>query len=152
MASHTNKSVHQTKEELLRRITDKKSESSPKFYQNDTPLQGSISQANSFSNSIVNQNMFHNDGNFFARFQAMQQQQTANNSREERPCSSSEESSKKRKLTVSMKVLKPSASSKTVTKPRLLRHDVFENPEDETGNFLLDYHNLKQIGALCICI
>ena len=95
---------------------------------------------NSSNNNAPGQNvnpvLFNNDGNFLARFQAMQQQQINSPQPTESAKSvpSIKDNSKKRKMTVSMKVLK---TAKTTNKPKakLSRFDVFETPEEETGNY-----------------
>ena len=136
-------SVDQNKKELLRRIEEKRRGNSST---NPSSSTASVSNANSVPNPSVNPVLFNNDGNFLARFQAMQQQQCNSSQTPEasKVTPSGEDSSKKRKVTVSMKAVKtPVPSTKTINKPKakLSRFDVFETPEEEYGNysFLLRY-------------
>ena len=136
-------SVDQKKQELLRRIEEKKRGNS---FTSASSSTASVSNANSLPNPSVNPVLFNNDGNFLARFQAMQQQQrnSPQTSEGNKVTPTGEDSSKKRTVTVSMKAVKtPVPSTKTINKPKakLSRFDVFETPEEEYGNysFLMRY-------------
>jgi hypothetical protein len=128
-------SVDKKKQELLRRIEEKKRGNSSA---NASSSAASVCNANNSPSPSVNPILFNNDGNFLARFRAMQQQQCSSPQTPEasKAIPSAEDSSKKRKATVSMKV-------KTINKQKtkLSRFDVFETPEEETGNysFLMRY-------------
>ncbi|CAB3990734.1 Hypothetical predicted protein [Paramuricea clavata] len=133
---NTMSSVDQKKQELLRRIEAKKS-GNFSASTNASLSTASVSNANNSPNPNVNHTLFNNDGNFLARFQAMQQQQSSSPQTPEpnKSVPSSEDNSKKKKVTVSMKVVKTSVpSTKTTNKPKakLSRFDVFETPEEET--------------------
>lgn len=119
------KLVEDKKQELLRRIAEKKRNEQSK----QPPVPTSSDRRT--QNASNGPPMFVNDGNFLARFQAMQQQQkeqtastatTAGTSADSRP-------------TVSMKL---TTVKKTMpVKPVSTRPDVFEAPEDfeENGKF-----------------
>ncbi len=96
---NTASSIDKKKEELLRRIEAKKSGVFSASSTNASSSAASVSNANNSTNPNVNPILFNNDGNFFARFQAMQQQQTSSPQTPEpsKPVPSSEDNSKKRK-------------------------------------------------------
>ena len=155
---NTASSIDKKKEGLLRRIEAKKSGVFSASSTNASSSAASVSNANNSTNPNVNPILFNNDGNFFARFQAMQQQQTSSPQTPEpsKPVPSSEDNSKKRKMTVSMKFVKtPTPSTKTTNKPKakLSRFDVFETPEEETGNysFLMRYLITWESVTSCLC-
>lgn len=118
------KSVEDKKQELLRRIAEKK-----KNEQSNAPPLPSSSEGNTQKAARTGV-MFANDGNFLARFQAMQQQQASG-------ASSSATTSTDSRPFVSMKLT--TAKRSTPVKPVSSRPDVFEAPEDfeENGNFIL---------------
>ena len=119
------KSVEDKKQELLRRIAEKK-----KNEQSKMPPLPSSSEGNTQKASRSG-TMFVNDGNFLARFQAMQQQKTS-------APSTSAFTSIDSRPTVSMKLT--TVKRPTPVKPVSARPDVFEAPEDleENGNFILN--------------
>ena len=142
---NTMSSVDQKKQELLRRIEAKKSG-------NFSASSTNASLSNNSPNPSVNHTLFNNDGNFLARFQAMQQQQSSSSQTPEpnKSVPSSEDNSKEKKVTVSMKVVKTSVpSTKTTNKPKakLSRFDVFETPEEETGNYSIFDEILSHLGV-----
>ena len=110
-----------------------------------------MNNSNNAPSPSVNPVLFNNDGNFLARFQAMQQQQQQQ-TKSPQPTESTKSvpsikgDSKKRKMTVSMKVLK---TAKTTNKPKakLSRFDVFETPEDESGNYSIFDKIFSQLGV-----
>lgn len=121
------KSVEDKKQELLRRIAEKK-----KNEQSKAPPLPSSNEGNTQKASSTGI-MFVNDGNFLARFQAMQQQQTSG-------ASTSATTSTDSRPTVSMKLTTVKRS--TPVKPVSARPDVFEAPDDIeeniNGNFILN--------------
>lgn len=119
------KSVEDKKQELLRRIAEKKKNEQGKAPPLPSSNEGNAQKASSTGT------MFVNDGNFLARFQAMQQQQTPG-------ASASAATSTDSRPTVSMKLTTVKRS--TPIKPVSARPDVFEAPEDfeENGNFILN--------------
>ena len=158
MASHSQQnklsSVEQKKQELLRRIETKKSGNLSASSTNTYLPTASFTNTNNVSNPSVKPTLFNNDGNFLARFQAMQQQSSSSNLHTAEPnksVQSNEDSSKKRKVTVSMKVVK-TPSTKTTIKPKskLSRFDVFETPEDENGNCSILYEIFSHMRGLSV--
>ena len=119
------KSVEDKKQELLRRIAEKKKNEQSKMPPLPSSSEGNAQQASRSGT------MFVNDGNFLARFQAMQQQNTSVPST---PASTSTDF----RPTVSMKLTTVKRS--TPVNPVSARPDVFEAPEDleENGNFILN--------------
>ena len=119
------KSVEDKKQELLRRIAEKKKNEQSKMPPLPSSSEGNVQKASRSGT------MFVNDGNFLARFQAMQQQNTSVPST---PASTSTDF----RPTVSMKLTTVKRS--TPVKPVSARPDVFEAPEDleENGNFILN--------------
>lgn len=123
------KLVEDKKQELLRRIAEKK-----KNKQGKSP---SSSEGNTQKASRAGP-MFVNDGNFLARFQAMQQKPSASTSATTGPDS---------RPTVSMKLTTVKRS--TPVKPVSARPDIFEAPEDfeENGNLILNSKLLSDLIA-----
>lgn len=119
------KSVEDKKQELLRRIAEKKKSEQSKMPPLPYSGEGNAEKASRSGT------MFVNDGNFLARFQAMQQQRTS-------VSSTSTSTSADSRPTVSMKLTTVKRS--TPVKPVSARPDVFEAPEDmeENGNFILN--------------
>ena len=119
------KSVEDKKQELLRRIAEKKKSEQSKMPPLPYSGEGNAEKASRSGT------MFVNDGNFLARFQAMQQQRTS-------VSSMSTSTSADSRPTVSMKLTTVKRS--TPVKPVSGRPDVFEAPEDmeENGNFILN--------------
>ena len=119
------KSVEDKKQELLRRIAEKKKNGQSKMLPLTSSSEGNEQKA---SRSGV---MFVNDGNFLARFQAMQEQKTSV------PSTSASTSTDSRPI-VSMKLI--TVKQSTPVKPVSTRPDVFEAPEvlEENGNFILN--------------
>ena len=127
-AGDRQKLVEDKKQELLRRIAEKKKTS-------QTQQVAVPSTSGSSSNNIPSKGpLFVNDGNFLARFQAMQQQSkatTTTTSVDSRPA-------------VTMKLT--TVKKATQVKPVSTRLDVFEAPEDDdiNGNFIsvtVDHHS-----------
>lgn len=122
------KLVEDKKQELLRRIAEKKKNEQTK-QQPASSSSGGNTQTASTGGA-----MFLNDGNFLARFQAMQQQHgqtaTATSTAVGLPGTSSDF-----RPSVSMKLTTVKRS--TPSKPVAARPDIFEAPEDveENGKF-----------------
>lgn len=123
------KLVEDKKQELLRRIAEKK--------KNEQGKSPSSSEGNTQKASRAGP-MFVNDGNFLARFQAMQQKPSASTSATTGPDS---------RPTVSMKLTTVKRS--TPVKPVSARPDIFEAPEDfeENGNLILNSKLLSDLIA-----
>ena len=130
------KLVEDKKQELLRRIAEKK--------KNEQTKQQPASSSSGGNTQTVSTGgtMFLNDGNFLARFQAMQQQQqqhgqtaTASSTAVGLPGTSSDS-----RPSVSMKLTTVKRS--TPSRPVAARPDIFEVPEDveENGKFKVFYH------------
>lgn len=119
------KSVEDKKQELLRRIAEKK-----KNEQSKPPPLPPSSEGNTAKASRAG-TMFVNDGNFLARFRAMQQQQTSTAS-----TSTVTPTGPESRPTVSMKLT--TVKKSTPVKPVPARPEVFEDPEDfeENGNLI----------------
>ena len=121
------KQIEDKKQELLRRIAEKK--------KNEQSKQPSVPSSSDGSKQTVSKKggaMFLNDGNFLARFQAMQQRQDHTQG----PSGSSTTTTASDcRPTVSMKLT--TVKSTTPAKPVTVRPDIFEAPEDveENGKF-----------------
>lgn len=117
------KQVEDKKQELLRRIAEKK-----KIDKGKPPPLPPSSDGNTPTASRAGP-MFLNDGNFLARFQAMQQQSTSSPS-----TSTATITGPETRPTVSMKLT--TVKKSTPVKPVSARPEVFEDPEEveENGN------------------
>lgn len=124
-------SVEKKKQELLRRVQEKKAGTSSVSSKN-TQILSSSSNVIPATNSL-----FNNDGNFLARFQAMQKQMSPQEQNTNSLISSSEASPKDKKMTVTMKVVKKPTPPAKVKPSRLDVFDVPDGDDDETGNFLV---------------
>ena len=126
------KLVEDKKQELLRRIADKKKNEQSKQSNTSLPSPGN-SQTTSTGGT-----MFLNDGNFLARFQAMQQENTKTaagvGSSTVGSCGSASDS----RPTITMKLT--TVKKTTPSKPVASRPDIFEAPEDveENGKFTFE--------------
>lgn len=122
--------VEQKKQELLRRVQEKKAGRQP-VSSSSVP-----SQRNTDSPAPSSGILFNNDGNFLARFQAMQNQTSAQPQGQSTnsPSLASEANSKEPKMTVTMKVVKKAVPTTKVKPSRLDVFDVPDGDNDETGN------------------
>lgn len=129
------KQIEDKKQELLRRIAEKK--------KNEQSKQPSVPSSSDGSKQTVSKGgaMFLNDGNFLARFQAMQQRQDHTQGPSG---SSTTTTASDSRPTVSMKLT--TVKSTTPVKPVAARPDIFEAPEDveENGKFEM-YLKLRSI-------
>ena len=118
------KQIEDKKQELLRRIADKKKNEQSK--QPSVPLSSDGTKQTASKSGV----MFLNDGNFLARFQAMQQRDTQGPSGSSTTTTASDS-----RPTVSMKLT--TVKSTMPIKPVAARPDIFEAPEDveENGKF-----------------
>ena len=116
-------SIEEKKNELLRRIAEKKK---ARIDQTSSNAVSSPCVSSSTGAAPQTSGMFTNDGNFLARFQAMQKSSTAKPA-PPRP-------------TVSMKLT--AVKKATPPKPVQSRLDVFDNPEEDHGNFLANLRPL----------
>lgn len=127
------KLVEDKKQELLRRIAEKKKNEQTKQSTETFSSQGS-SQTASTGGA-----MFLNDGNFLARFQAMQQQNTQSAASVDSSTVGASGVTSDFRPAVSLKLttVKKTTSAKTVA----TRPDIFEAPEDveENGKFEISF-------------
>lgn len=135
MASSTDrqKLVEDKKHELLRRIAEKKKNEQTKQSNENFSTEGS-SQTASKGGA-----MFLNDGNFLARFQAMQQQntQSAASLCSNTAGASGVTSDPRPAVSLKLTTVKKTTPAKTVA----TRPDIFEAPEDveENGKFEISF-------------
>lgn len=131
-SKETLSAVEQKKHELLRRVQEKKAGKQP------VSSSSALSRPNTDNPAPSSGFLFNNDGNFLARFQAMQQQTSAQVQPQEQstnsPSSANEANSKETKITVTMKVVKKPVPT---TKVKPSHFDVFDVPDgDNDGNVL----------------
>ena len=131
------KLVEDKKQELLRRIAEKK--------KNSQTIQPPLPSSYGGAIQIIQNpapsgpKMFVNDGNFLARFQAMQQQQKTQEANSSSTATTGAASSSDCRPTVSMKLT--TVKKSTPAKPA--RPDVFETPEEIEENGNLKYLKLR---------
>lgn len=135
------KLVEDKKQELLRRIAEKKKSSQT----TQPPLPSSYGGATQIIQNPApsGPKMFVNDGNFLARFQAMQQQQKTQEANSSSTATTGAASSSDCRPTVSMKLT--TVKKSTPAKPA--RPDVFETPEEIEENGNLKYLKLRSLLA-----
>lgn len=135
------KLVEDKKQELLRRIAEKKKNSQT----TQPPLPSSYGGATQIIQNPAPSapKMFVNDGNFLARFQAMQQQQKTQEANSSSTATTGAASSSDCRPTVSMKLT--TVKKSTPAKPA--RPDVFETPEEIEENGNLKYLKLRSLLA-----
>lgn len=135
------KLVEDKKQELLRRIAEKKKNSQT----TQPPLPSSYGGATQIIQNPApsGPKMFVNDGNFLARFQAMQQQQKTQEANSSSTATTGAASSSDCRPTVSMKLT--TVKKSTPAKPG--RPDVFETPEEIEENGNLKYLKLRSLLA-----
>lgn len=135
------KLVEDKKQELLRRIAEKKKNNQT----TQPPLPSSYGGATQIIQNPApsGPKMFVNDGNFLARFQAMQQQQKTQEANSSSTTTTAAASSSDWRPTVSMKLT--TVKKSTPAKPA--RPDVFETPEEIEENGNLKYLKLRSLLA-----
>lgn len=128
------KLVNDKKQELLRRIAEKRKNEQSKQPPLPSPSEGT---AQTVPKSPA---MFVNDGNFLARFQAMQQQKAQTASASSTTTSAAGSGSDSRP-TITMKLT--TVKKSTPAKPVPARPDVFEEPDDVEENGKFEYLKLQ---------
>ena len=143
------KVVEDKKQELLRRIAEKRknNQQPPLPSSSEGYMQNAQSPAPS-GPPPSGPPLFVNDGNFLARFQAMQQQQKGQTAGASSATTTSAGTSSDVRPTVSMKLTTVKRS--TPAKPVPARPDVFEAPEEIEENGNLKYLKLRSLSLVAL--